>query len=1159
MIAGQLEIQMLANMARLQSDMNDAKRHVSGAMDNIQQSARRAMQFLGGIGAGLSVGVLINKFQQVAVETDKLRGNLVTVTGSADAAGLAFDNLTQFASRTPFTLDQSVNAFIKLKALGLDPSERALASYGNTAAAMGKDMNQMIEAVADASTGEFERLKEFGIKASSQGDQVSFTFQGVTTTIGKNSEEIQEYLLAIGETKFGDAMANQMERLPGQLSNLQDNVDAFFRTIADQGGTSIFAAGIKLLSDGVVGLTGHVDDFVSFLSASRRSVESVFGSISRAGTSSFDAVGDSIGEFVRLGKMSLNSFGFAFADTFNMAGEQGIGVADSLVRAWSIGMVNIVASVQQFGVSLGATIDKFAWFFDRDGTALERAQRLAGINSAAAGASASIQEQANAAFEELDRLRDSLIAVSNAVDAVSQQALILKPELLETTEQFSVLDIKLGDLSGGSLTDFNDGAADSEFIMQGVSTAQAEVVKTTEKVNVVTGSATATIDTMNRSMEVQKNFIENVQREWGNLINKFISGKADVGDFFDTIAKGIGRVFSEAASADATSLFFGGQGGNLMSLLTGGGRGQSSGSGGMGLGNLASLASGGFSFSGIASGVSGFAQGLFGYGQGAAGFMGPMTQSATMGANLGAFMTSPVGIALAAALAGKFIHDATNDPDGFHRGVAGFLAAPTPGAPASSTFAVSPFASGFAPVGFADGPVSIDQARSFIDVYRTLDKTIVDAAIAAGATVAKPGTLAGFGLDGTGAGTLFGGSQRTTEAQFAAQLNSYAKQLVNHIDGLSGETMAALLGANSAEQIVSILTDLNKSNNQSAKATAENARTFTQVGSMIFDSNGALVDSDHNVIASGEVLSRILDAMPYETQQAIRVALQDLQGITEINGMLFNRNGDLINSNGELIASQATLESVMSMLPQQIQQAIMGGLNQAQPAAPSNPTPAWGFDYTNPETMAEINGKSAIASWMNENGLSTDQYDASALGITKAFVEAAKAAQADGILDWDELTSLHTMNPEVSRLLGGDEEIKKMAFEKAYGSASWEDLIAAYNANPEAGKANGLYDLILQRADEITNGPAAPNALYTTMARPDGSHADGLSYVPFDGYLASLHRGEEVLTADDPRNRNNNSMPNELSTQALVKLNSNMNQMLSIFKKINKNGIRIIN
>jgi len=34
-----------------------------------------------------------------------------------------------------------------------------------------------------------------------------------------------------------------------------------------------------------------------------------------------------------------------------------------------------------------------------------------------------------------------------------------------------------------------------------------------------------------------------------------------------------------------------------------------------------------------------------------------------------------------------------------------------------------------------------------------------------------------------------------------------------------------------------------------------------------------------------------------------------------------------------------------------------------------------------------------------------------------------------------------------------------------------------------------------------------------TVAKPDGSHAQGLPYVPFDGYLAMLHKGEQVLTA----------------------------------------------
>ena len=84
--------------------------------------------------------------------------------------------IEDFASSTPFNVEQITEAFIKLKALGLDPSQEALMSYGNTASAMGKNLMQFVEAIADAATGEFERLKESGLKPEPR-EQVSFTFQ----------------------------------------------------------------------------------------------------------------------------------------------------------------------------------------------------------------------------------------------------------------------------------------------------------------------------------------------------------------------------------------------------------------------------------------------------------------------------------------------------------------------------------------------------------------------------------------------------------------------------------------------------------------------------------------------------------------------------------------------------------------------------------------------------------------------------------------------------------------------------------------------------------------------------------------------------------------------------------------------------------------------
>jgi hypothetical protein len=104
---------------------------------------------------------------------------------------------------------------------------------------MGKDLNQMIEAVADASTMEFERLKEFGIKARQEGENVSFTFQGVTTTVGRNSQEIQDYLLAIGNVQFAGAAAEQMDTISGAASNLSVAMDNLALSI---GGTGVSEA-----------------------------------------------------------------------------------------------------------------------------------------------------------------------------------------------------------------------------------------------------------------------------------------------------------------------------------------------------------------------------------------------------------------------------------------------------------------------------------------------------------------------------------------------------------------------------------------------------------------------------------------------------------------------------------------------------------------------------------------------------------------------------------------------------------------------------------------------------------------------------------------------------------------------------------------------------
>lgn len=240
----------------------DGKGNVKASLADVEKefermdgSARRASASTLSLGQAIQAvagAAVVRGVISTIVEFEKLEASLRTVSGAAAQAD--FSNLKEFATETPFQLQEVVGAFIKLKALGLDPSIEALRSYGNTASALGKSLNQFIEAVADAATGQFERLLDFGIKASKQGEEVQFTFQGVTETVRFSADAIEGYLRRIGQNQFAGAMTQEMETLGGAFSNLQDAAALFAASLGEAGLSSALKGAAGLLTE-LVGQT----------------------------------------------------------------------------------------------------------------------------------------------------------------------------------------------------------------------------------------------------------------------------------------------------------------------------------------------------------------------------------------------------------------------------------------------------------------------------------------------------------------------------------------------------------------------------------------------------------------------------------------------------------------------------------------------------------------------------------------------------------------------------------------------------------------------------------------------------------------------------------------------------------------------------------------
>lgn len=172
------------------------------------------------------------KSYETRKEYARFEATLRNATGSSEEAAEAMKMLQQLAKDTPASVSEWTESYIKLVNRGIKPTTDELTAMGDIAMSQGKDIDQFIEALLDAMTGENERLKEFGITASKNGKTTAYTFRGVTTEVQKTDMAIKNYILSLGKLQgVQGSMATQMNELAGLESNLGDQMESIYNKI----------------------------------------------------------------------------------------------------------------------------------------------------------------------------------------------------------------------------------------------------------------------------------------------------------------------------------------------------------------------------------------------------------------------------------------------------------------------------------------------------------------------------------------------------------------------------------------------------------------------------------------------------------------------------------------------------------------------------------------------------------------------------------------------------------------------------------------------------------------------------------------------------------------------------------------------------------------
>jgi hypothetical protein len=229
------------NFKKMGEEGKKASDKISKGVDKNEKDLYSLNSTLASVGSAIAGAFAVDRIIDftksvidVTASFEKYSVVLKNVLGSQEASELAMKQIQTIAAKTPFSVDQLTASYVKLVNQGFKPTSSEIVKLGDLAASQGKEFDQLTEALIDAQVGEFERLKEFGIRASKEGDKVTFTFKEQKKVVDFNNESIRDYILSLGDLQgVQGGMAAISETLTGKISNLGDSWDRMLVSIGN--------------------------------------------------------------------------------------------------------------------------------------------------------------------------------------------------------------------------------------------------------------------------------------------------------------------------------------------------------------------------------------------------------------------------------------------------------------------------------------------------------------------------------------------------------------------------------------------------------------------------------------------------------------------------------------------------------------------------------------------------------------------------------------------------------------------------------------------------------------------------------------------------------------------------------------------------------------
>lgn len=278
----ELIVEIKAETAKLKRGLKD----VNKQLDNTSKKSKMAvgsLKMIGGAAVVAAFTKLGSTIAKVGSGFEDLQTSLNVVFGGMEQGQAAMDRVMEFAQTTPFQIEDATKAFIALKSAGIEPNEKMLQVFADTASVAVDSLGtfealiRLVQRSASGGMGleELNMISDRGINVTGMLQEKLGLTRDELSVFGKTAEgaaKMVEVLISELGEDFGGAMVEKMELLSTKTSNMEIAFKLLAKTVFEAGLGNMF----KSLADQLAEMANSASQLIRSVTG-KSSIQDVTG------------------------------------------------------------------------------------------------------------------------------------------------------------------------------------------------------------------------------------------------------------------------------------------------------------------------------------------------------------------------------------------------------------------------------------------------------------------------------------------------------------------------------------------------------------------------------------------------------------------------------------------------------------------------------------------------------------------------------------------------------------------------------------------------------------------------------------------------------------------------------------------------------------------